>query len=86
VSDIEKLIRQKAAKGEDLVPLRKGLSEKLKLMDKFFDKFLDEYNSRLDPEKTDTPEWKLYKSKMNEYEELDEAIETIDYYLSKASV
>jgi hypothetical protein len=36
--------------------------QKMKL-DKFFSLFLEKYERKMDPDKTDTPIWKLYKTK-----------------------
>ena len=33
-------------------------------LDKFFSMFLEKYERKMDPDKTDTPIWKLYKLKL----------------------
>jgi hypothetical protein len=58
------------------------LNEKMKL-DKFFSLFLDKFEKKMDPEKTDTPVWQLYKTKTNEYAELNKSIRAAQYYLQK---
>jgi len=40
--------------------------QKMKL-DKFFSMFLEKFERQMDPDKTDTPVWKLYKNKLKEY-------------------
>ena len=58
------------------------LNDKMKL-DKFFSMYLDKFGDKMDPEKTDTNIWKLYKTKSKEYSELNHAINTANYYLNK---
>lgn len=60
----------------------KLILEKMK-MDKFFSNFLDKFERKMDPDKPNTPIWKLYKAKMNEYSELDRKLKTAEYWLSK---
>lgn len=86
LSNLDKQISETLRKNGDLKVLRKEVDRERKKLEKFFDMFLDEYNGRLNTEKTNTPEWKLYKSKLNEYEQYDDAIQTIDHYLSKETV
>jgi len=56
--------------------------EKMK-MDKFFSLFLDKFGGKMDPSKPDTPIWKLYKVKLNEYESLSQEIRNTEYWISK---
>lgn len=58
------------------------IGERMRL-DKFFSMFLDKFHRKMDPDKNDTPIWKLYKSKTNEYAELERTIRAADYYLRK---
>ena len=58
------------------------LSERMK-MDKFFTMFLDKYERKMDPERTDTPIWKLYKQKHKEYGQLCQDIRTTNYYIQR---
>jgi hypothetical protein len=61
------------------------LREKMK-MDKFFSMFLDKFDRKLDPEKPDTPIWKLYKKKHSEYGVLCQEIRNTNYWISKQHV
>jgi hypothetical protein len=61
------------------------LVERMKL-DKFFSLFLDKFERKMDPENTDTPIWKLYKTKLKEYEELQRSIKSSTYYLTRHNV
>lgn len=86
MNELERKIEDMANKGKDLRPLQKDLTTKLKTLDKFFDKFLDDFNGRLSLEHTDRPEWQLYKSKLKEYETYDEALDLIKFYLQKEAI
>lgn len=56
--------------------------EKMKL-DKFFSMFLEKYGSKLDAEKPNTPHWKLYHQKYDEYMKLNHKINSLQYFMSK---
>ena len=60
------------------------LADKMK-MDKFFSMYLDKVGSKMDPDVPDTPVWKLYKQKLNEYESLSRRIKLLDYYIKGSS-
>ena len=60
------------------------LVQKMK-MDKFFSLFLDKFERKMDPEKPNTPIWKLYKEKLKEYGVLSQEIKNIEYWITKAS-
>ena len=55
-------------------------------MDKFFSMFLDKFERKMDPDNTDTPVWKLYKAKLKEYGELERAIKSSNYYMTRPNV
>jgi len=70
----------------DIVALEKirlSLIKQRKAMDRWFDKYLDMFDRKMNPEETDTPVWKLYKSKSREYSELNEVITTANAYINK---
>jgi hypothetical protein len=52
-------------------------------MDKFFTLFLDKFERKMDPDKLDTPIWKLYRSKLKEYDDLSRNIKSTEYWLKK---
>ena len=58
------------------------VTEKMKL-DKFFSMFLNKFERKMDPDKTHTPIWDLYKKKSKEYNDLQHSITIADYYLNK---
>jgi hypothetical protein len=53
------------------------------VMDKWFDKYLDMFERKMSTEDTETPIWKLYKTKSKEYSELNGIIKTADIYIKK---
>ena len=60
------------------------LVDRMKL-DRFFTLFLDKFERKMDPDKTDTPVWKLYKTKLKEYDNLQREIKATQYWLNKES-
>lgn len=54
-------------------------------MDRFFTMFLDKFDRKMDPEKPDTPIWKLYRSKVAEYYKLSQEIKNTEYWIKKES-
>jgi hypothetical protein len=56
--------------------------QKMKL-DKFFSMFLEKFERKMDPDKTDTPVWKLYKDKLKEYDKLNQEIRNTEYWIKK---
>jgi len=58
------------------------LIQKMKL-DKFFTMYLDKFDKQLDPERTDTPIWKLFKQKSNDYNKLCQDIRNTEYWIKK---
>ena len=52
-------------------------------LDKFFSMFLEKFERQMDPDRTDTPVWKLYKNKLKEYEKVDNELRTTQYWISK---
>jgi hypothetical protein len=56
--------------------------EKMKL-DKFFTMYLDKFDKQMDPEKPNTPIWKLYKQKSAEYNKLCQEIRNTEYWIKK---
>jgi hypothetical protein len=56
--------------------------QKMKL-DKFFSMFLEKFERQMDSDNTDTPVWKLYKTKLKEYEKIDYEIKANQYWIKK---
>jgi hypothetical protein len=52
-------------------------------LDKFFTMYLDKFSKKLDPEKPNTPIWKLYKQKTKEYHDLCRELRITDYYIKR---
>ena len=57
-------------------------AQKMKL-DKFFSMFLEKFERQMDPDRTDTPVWKLYKNKLKEYEKVDHELKATQYWINK---
>ena len=58
------------------------LVQKMKL-DKFFSMFLEKFERKMDPDNTNTPIWKLYKTKLKEYGLIDQEIKNTEYWIRK---
>jgi hypothetical protein len=56
--------------------------QKMKL-DKFFSMFLEKFERQMDPDRTDTPVWKLYKNKLKEYDKVDHELKATQYWINK---
>jgi len=56
--------------------------QKMKL-DKFFSMFLEKFERKMDPDKTNTPIWKLYNDKLKEYNKLNQEIRSTEYWIKK---
>lgn len=57
------------------------MADKMKL-DKFFSLFLDKVGSKMDADTPNTPVWKLYKEKLNEYDKVTRRIKVLEYYIN----
>lgn len=64
-----------------LTKVRDALVKERKNMDKWFDKYLEMFDSKMDPSSPHTPIWKLYHSKSEEYSTLLNLIRTADAYI-----
>jgi hypothetical protein len=58
------------------------LVQKMKL-DKFFTLYLDKFEKQMDSEKPNTPVWKLFKKKSDEYSKLNQEIRNVEYWIKK---
>lgn len=70
----------------DIVALEKIRTSLLKqrfAMDRWFDKYLEMFEKKMNVDETETPVWKLYKQKSKEYSELNGVIITADVYIKK---
>jgi hypothetical protein len=60
------------------------ICEKMKL-DKFFSMFLEKFEKQMDPDRVDTPVWKLYKAKLKEYDNVSRELKATEYWISKGN-
>ena len=66
-----------------LIEKRNSLQIQKMKLDKFFSMFLEKFERKMDPDKTDTPVWKLYKQKLKEYDKLNQELRHTDYWIKK---
>lgn len=52
-------------------------------LDRWFNKYLDMFDEKMNSVKRDDPIWKLYHAKCDEYSEVSLTIKTAEYYLKK---
>ena len=68
-----------------LLRIRGDLLKQRQKMDRWFDKYLDMFDRKMDPAKVDTPEWKMYNKKSDEYSKLNQLIKSAEAYIQKVS-
>ena len=52
-------------------------------LDKFFTMYLDKFEKQMDPQKPNTPVWKLFREKSAEYGKLCQEIRNTEYWIKK---
>lgn len=88
------MIKAKVEK-EVAVAYHTGDSEKIKSildelivtqrkLDRWFDKYLDMFDDRMNTSEQSDPVWKLYRKKFDLYCDVKQTIETTKYFLGKA--
>lgn len=70
----------------DLSQLKEKYTSQLNRIDAFMEKFLDKFGNRVMGDYESTPEWKLYKSKNEEYNVYARAIRNVDYFIAKKAL
>jgi len=60
------------------------LLQRIKL-DQFFDRYLEMFEMKMKPEKSDTAIWKLYKKKYKEYDDICARIQTAEHFLKRTT-
>ncbi|CAB4125556.1 hypothetical protein UFOVP58_168 [uncultured Caudovirales phage] len=66
-----------------LIKTRQELTVQRMTLDLFMSKFLDKFEGEMDHEIPNTPVWKLYKSKVVEYNKVEHLVRLTNYYLEK---
>ena len=66
-----------------LTTLLTDLLKQRKKMDVWFDKYLETVEKQMDPAQPNIPVWQLYNRKYEEYQELQAAIKSVNYYREK---
>lgn len=69
----------------ELIEDIKDLTIKKIKLDRFFTKFLDKYDRKMDPCNTNTPIWKLYHEKHKEYEDVSQKLRVTEYYMKQVT-
>ena len=65
-----------------LLNLKSQLTEKLAVLDKFFEEYLDVYSDQMSAtEDQGSPVWRAYKDKFKENEFTQADLKLVDYYL-----
>jgi hypothetical protein len=77
---------QLCAMDKDVLALEKILGALMKertKLDRWFDKYLEMFDRKMNVKEPNTPIWKLYNSKSSEYSELNNIILTANAYIKK---
>lgn len=86
-TQLNNVLSDAVVQGDDLHQLKKEWVKHVNKLDRFFDMYLERYGSKLDNnDDTNTPEWRLYKTKAAEYNDYNRAINNVSYYIAKANV
>lgn len=83
---LNNILSETIANDGDLRDLHKMWGTQLIKVTKFIEMFLDKYGKRIDGDKEDTPEWKLYTKKSEEYNNYARAIRNVEYFIAKQNV
>jgi hypothetical protein len=67
----------------DYVAKHQELTIERMKMDRFFTMFLDKFEKKMDPDKPNTPIWKLYKKETARYNKLCQEIRNTEYWIKK---
>lgn len=70
----------------DLDELKSKYTSSMLKIDAFMEKFLDKFGSRVMGDAENTPEWKLFKSKNEEYNVYSRAIRNVEYFIAKKTL
>ena len=52
-------------------------------LDRWFNKYLDMFDEKMNTSKRNDPVWKLYHTKSDQYNDVIQSIKTAEYYLKK---
>jgi len=59
------------------------MTQKIKTLDAWFDKYLDMFDSQMDSDNPNTPVWALYNKKFGEYNNINSCLTSLKHYRSK---
>lgn len=66
-----------------LIEKRADLFAQRMKLDRFFTMFLDKFERKMDPANPNTPVWKLFRQKHEEYCKLNQEIRNTEYWILK---
>lgn len=66
-----------------IVELRDDLVSSRHKLDRWFDKYLDMFDTKMNSSQPSDPVWKLYNKKFEVYSDLNKSIKAADYFLGK---
>jgi hypothetical protein len=66
-----------------LEPLKEKYQSERDKISAFLEMFLERFGGRVSGDKDDSPEWKLYNKKCQEYHDYTRAIRSVEYFISK---
>ena len=61
-----------------------GLINSKGKLDRWFTKYIDMFDEKMNSLPTSHPIWKLYNVKFDQYSEINQTIKTAEYYMKKA--
>jgi hypothetical protein len=71
---------------QSLFDLRDEWKDHIKKLDQFIEMFLDRFAGKVAGDYDGSPEWKLYKTKCDEYHNYARALRNIEYFIAKEAV
>ncbi len=87
-TELELKISQASREGDSskIIWIKHELVAKREMLNRWFDKYLDLFSEKMSTLEKDDPVWKLYHKKFSEYETVNHAIKTANYFLEKDRV
>lgn len=70
----------------DLKELKKEYTTNITKLHMFIDMFLEKFGNKVIGEKNNSPEWRLFSQKSEEYNNYARAIRNIDYWIAKKAI
>lgn len=68
---------------ETITNILSDLNQNKSKLDRWFDKYIDMFDGRMNTSERSDPVWKLYFQKFNLYSDLNHSIKTANYFMEK---